>query len=76
MSETTKEEAQLLVSKYLSKCVQEWAGGEGAEEDQEAGDEFARLVIDALDLRIIAVEADVYTAQININNINKEASTK
>ena len=73
MSEITKEEAQLLVTKHLSKCVQEWAG---AEEDQEAGDEFARLVIDALDLRVVAVEAGVYTAQININNINKEASTK
>lgn len=72
MSEITKEEAQLLVTKYLSKCIQEWAGTG----DEEAGDEFARLVIDALDLRVVAVEADAYTARININNINKEASNK
>lgn len=68
----TNEEAQLLVAKHLSKSIQEWAGGE-EEADAEAGDEFARLVVETLGLRIIAVEAETYTAQININ---KEASKK
>jgi len=80
MSEITKEEAQLLVTKHLSKCIQEWAGGEGTEEDQEAGDEFARLVIDALDLQVVAVEhlgdGGAYTARINLITTTKEASTK
>ena len=71
MSEVTKEEAQLQVSKHLSKCIQEWAGSG----DEEAGDEFARLVIDALGLQVVAVEPDGYSARININN-NKEASNK
>lgn len=72
MSETTKEEAQLLVSKHLSKQIQEWAGTG----DEEAGEEFARLVVDALGLRVVAVEADAYMARIQINNINKETSSK
>jgi len=71
MSEVTKEEAQLQVLKHLSKCIQEWAGSG----DEEAGDEFARLVIDALGLQVVAVEPDGYSARININN-NKEASNK
>lgn len=70
MSEVTKEEAQLQVSKHLSKCIQEWAGTG----DEEAGDEFARLVVDALGLQVVAVEPDGYSARININN--KEASNK
>jgi len=70
MSEVTKEEAQLQVSKHLSKCIQEWAGTF----DEEAGDEFARLVVDALGLQVVAVEPDGYSARININN--KEASNK
>lgn len=70
MSEVTKEEALLQVLKHLSKCIQEWAGTG----DEEAGDEFARLVVDALGLQVVAVEPDGYSARININN--KEASNK
>lgn len=71
MSELTKEEAQLQVLKHLSKSIQEWAG----EIDEEAGEEFARLVVDALGLQVVAVEPDGYTARINITTI-KEASNK
>jgi len=71
MSEVTKEEAQLQVLKHLSKSIQQWAG----ETDEEAGDEFARLVVDALALQVVAVEPDGYTARLFITTI-KEASTK
>ena len=47
---------------------------------QEAGDEFARLVIDALDLQVVAVEhlgdGGVYTARINLITTTKETSKK
>ncbi len=72
MSELTKEEAQLLVTKHLSKCIQEWAGTG----DEEAGEEFARLVVDALDLRVVAVEAQFFTARIIINNNNNKEASK
>ena len=50
----TPQEAQLEINKHLSKCIQTWAG----EMDEEAGDEFARLVVGALGLIVTKVNED------------------
>lgn len=65
----TNAEAQLLILEKLATFIQEIS----EEEDRESAIEFAQLVVDALDLRVVAVDGDSYTAQININ---KEASNK
>jgi hypothetical protein len=50
----TPHEAQLEVMKHLSKSIQTWAG----EPDEDAGEEFARLIQDSLTLTVTAVNED------------------
>lgn len=65
----TNAEAQLLILEKLATFIQEIS----EEEDRESAIEFAQLVVDTLSLRVISVDGDSFTAQINIH---KKASNK